>query len=257
MQFKALSEQLEQFGLSENESALYLSLLQKNPQTAFALAKETAIPRATVYITLQSLEKKTIVASYKKNNVLYFLPESPSRFERLLEEKKKILDSIIPQMRGLISVNDISPSVKLYSGEDGARIVLDDIYDRPIEKGIREFLTISHPEFRTYFPKYLPEKLKEKNRLGIRTRLIAPESEKEGLPKEYGSDEFRETRFLPDEFPFQGTLIIYGNKTALFSSKDNEVYSVILESPIITNIFKQFFLFTWKMLGKGLENKAI
>lgn len=248
MQFKNLSKQLSQFGLSENESLLYIALLRKNPQTAFALAKETLIPRPTVYITLHSLEKKTIVSPYKKNNVLYFLPESPTRFERMFDEKKKILESLIPELRGLISTTDITPAVKLYSGEDGARIVLDDIYDRPIEKGIREFLTISHPEFRTYFPKYLPEKLKEKNRLGIRTCLIAPESERGGLPKEYGNDDFRETRFLPNEFPFQGTLIIYGEKTALFSSKDDEVYSIILESPIMTNIFRQFFLFTWNML---------
>ncbi len=138
MNIKALNEQLKGFGLSENEASLYLSLIRKNPQTAFTLAKDTAIPRATVYITLESLEKKTLVSSYKKNNVLYYLPESPSRFEKILDEKKRILESLVPELRGLISTTDITPSVKLYSGEDGARIVLDDIYDRPLEKGIRE-----------------------------------------------------------------------------------------------------------------------
>ncbi len=250
MDQKTLENQLKAFGLTENETLIYLALIKKNTQTAFTLAKQTAIPRSTVYVTLEALQKQRVVASYKKNNILYFVAESPSRFEKILEEKRKILDSIVPELRNFLYTTDITPSVKLYTGQDGARIVLDDIYDHPKEKGINEFFTISHPEFKNYFPKYLPKKLEGKNRLGIFTRLIAPYSEKGVVPAEYQNDAFREVRFLPRNYPFQGTLIMYGEKIAFFSSKENEVYSIILESPIISNIFKQFFLFTWETLAK-------
>jgi hypothetical protein len=77
-----------------------------------------------------------------------------------------------------------------------------------------------------------------------------PEASKKDLLEIFKSDEGREMRFMPKDFPFDCSLELYGNKLAMFSFKDGEVYSMIIESESVTTLFRQFFLFTWSMLGE-------
>ena len=120
-------------------------------------------------------------------------------------------------------------------------------------KGIKKFYTFSHPELQDQFPRYLPELLAWKKRLKIHTSLIVPGEYKNQIAAKYPSyiaDEYRETRFLPSEFPFRGTMMLAAEKVAIFSMIDDEVYAVTIESPIMVNMLKQVFLFTWDMIGK-------
>ena len=66
------------------------------------------------------------------------------------------------------------------------------------------------------------------------------------------SDAYRETRLLPSDSPIRGTIDIYANKIAFFSVKEEKLYAIIIESPEISGVLRQFFLSTWKLLG---ENK--
>ena len=109
----------------------------------------------------------------------------------------------------------------------------------------RNLYTISHPELLENFPKYLPNVLNRKNKLKIFTHLIAPEFVKDLNLPAYTNDEFREVRFLPDQFSFNSTMITMNDHVALFSLKDGNIYAVTIASPTFSNMFKQIFLFVW------------
>ena len=88
-----------------------------------------------------------------------------------------------------------------------------------------------------------------KKKYNIFTKVIVPDYLAHDMPKEYMSDSHRETRFLTP-LAFEGTLIVYGKKTALFSHRDNEVYSIIVDSPAITEMFDGIFMCLWNLLPK-------
>ncbi len=240
---------LTKYGFSENETKVYLCLLKHADITAFRIAEETKLPRTSVYHILDTLEHQGLLSAWKKNNVRYFTVESPNRLIKILEEKKDLIKSILPDMLNMKDIGDLVPTAKLYTGVEGMKIVWDDILDTLEQKGIKELHAITHHKIFDHLPKYFPEWVKKREKLGIKTYAITTD-----VPENQGptmiTNSYRETRLLPSNSPIQGTIDIYANKIAFFSTKDKEVYSIIIESNSISEVMRQFFLSTWQLLGE-------
>lgn len=244
-----LRQALEQYGFTENELNIYLHLLKSLEATAFEIAKATNVPRSTVYITLESLKNQGFISQFKKNNVAHFATESPNRLMNVLKEKEEIIQSVMPEIRALTSTNPEMPVAKLYTGIDGIKIGLEDTLETLKNKKIKQLLATSQPEMLESLPKYFPNWLKQREDLGVFTKLILPASAKDYLK----SNELREIRFLDKKFPFSSPVTIYADKIAFFSFEGSEPYCIIIQSKAISDMFTQFFLFTWEMLGKNEE----
>ncbi len=245
-----ISQSLVSLGLDKREAELYTYLLKqpKNAElTVFLIAKNLGMPRSTVYLTLQGLEAKRLVSSYKKNNVLHYLTADPIRLTRDLEEKKDLLTSLLPTLQNLSKDDTFSPSVRTFTGAEGVRLVFDEIYNEKTLVGM-EFHTISHPKLIQYMPKKFWKYMELKKKYNVHTKMLSSAFTEKNTPKEYVTDEHRETRFLPTSFSFEGTFVIYSKKTALFSYKDDEVYSMIIDSPAITEMLDGIFMCLWNLI---------
>jgi hypothetical protein len=64
----------------------------------------------------------------------------------------------------------------------------------------------------------------------------------------YKSDDYRETREMPSDFPFMGSVDIIGNNVYFFSFKESEVYSIIIESSIVAEMYTNLFKYIWSTL---------
>src|SRR3989338_7850208 len=110
-----LKQALEQYGFTKNETSIYIYLLKYIEATAFGIAKATDVPRSTVYITLESLKKQGFISQFRKNNVAFFTAESPNRLISNLKQKEEIMETIMPQIRAIMSQNLDVPVAKLYT----------------------------------------------------------------------------------------------------------------------------------------------
>jgi sugar-specific transcriptional regulator TrmB len=242
---------LERIGLTENEAAIYTYLLGTSidqSNTAFAIARNTKIPRSTAYLTIDSLLQKRLVSSFTKNNVLHFLAENPKALKADIEAKYQAVNDLIPVLLELRNDTVMHPNVKTYAGREGVRIVFDDIYDSPHLKGIREFHTISNPNLVDYIPRHLPKLLEYKKKINIFTKLIASAEAKASPIPEYTTDSHKEVRFLPKGINLDGTIVVYGKKVAILGLKESEVYSVIIESPVISQMMDSLFACIWELI---------
>jgi len=247
MDNKEINLSLEQYGFSKNESLVYVFLLKKVESTAFEIAKATKIPRATVYVTLESLKNQGFISQFKKNNVAYFTPESPNRLLLLLKQKEEVVQNIMPQIRAISARPLDAPIAKLFAGIEGIKTGLENILETLKEQNIKRIYATSQPDLMKYLPKYFPSWLKEREKMGVYTQLILPHHATNYLK----TNELREVRYLPEEFPFTCSVTIYGNKMAFFSLSERDPYCVIVESNSISEMFKQFFLFTWELIGES------
>lgn len=241
---KEISRALELYGLTQNEAKVYVCLLKQVESTAFTVAKETEIPRATVYTILESLKKQGLISQIRKNNVAYFTPESTNQLVSALKKKEDIINEIMPQIQALTPRSVDAPVVKLYVGLDGIKTGLDHILETLKKRKIKQIYATSQPDLLKYMPKYFPDWLKKREEMGVFTNLILPHTTHEYLE----SNKWREVRYLPDAFPFSSSVTIYGKTMAFFSLRENDPYCVIIESSSIVDMLKQFFLFTWEML---------
>ncbi len=243
-----LTQSLISYGLTDNEALIYICLLKKLEATVFEISKETAIPRPTVYITLEKMKANKLVSMLRKNNVQYYTPENPSRLKMIINEKEAILNAVLPELNAIIDTDIEKPDVRIYTGASGVKIVLEDILEVMNSCDERVLLAASRSEILDRFPNYFPEWVKRRESLKIKTKLILPESERK--THAFEPNEARDVRYLPDNFGFKAMVEIYANKMAVFNLKEDEIYSIVIESEPVVQTFRQFFNFAWEQLGK-------
>lgn len=240
-----INDQLVDYGLSLRESKIYLYLLKKLESPAYEIAKETSIPRATVYLTLEELKKKGLVSISRKNNVAHFCAESPNRLKKIAQEKITLADAIIPQLRALTRTNEFTPAMKLYEGKEGLKTIFDDMLETIERQKIKQIQVITDAGPISVLPKYVPEWVKMREKLGVYTQLI---EEDVGGRRTFESNGMRETRIFPSHIKLDCSLDIYGDKVACMSVRGNEIYGAIIESPTIVNTIRQLFYMVWESL---------
>lgn len=240
---------LNQYGFTDNQTTVYLCLLKYSDISAFRIAKETHLPRTSVYHILDILEHQGLISSWRKNNILHFTAESPNRLVKNLEEKEELIKTILPEMLNMKDVGYLSPTTKLYTGTEGIKIVWDDILETLERKNIKQLYSITHPKIFEFLSNYFLKWVERREKLDIFLYMIMTDLEQTDKI-DLKSNKYRETRILPSDSPIKGTIGIYDNKIAFFSIKDVEPYSIIIESNSMSEVMRQFFLSTWQLLGE-------
>jgi sugar-specific transcriptional regulator TrmB len=241
---------LKKFGFSDREAKIYLALIKKIETSAYVLAKETGIPRGTIYEVLEEMKVKGFISSSKVNGKLLYTCESPNRLISSLKEKEEAIFSAIPLLQAFRSKKDVSPKVKLYLGREGTKRVLDDIVETLEHTGDKQLYAIAGMKLHYEHSDLLKSWIKKREKLQIHSKLIAYDDGKGVEPELYPTNVHRETRLIPPIFAFDSTVDIYADKVAIFSEIEGKEHSLIIESPSISETFKKFHQFMWENAKK-------
>ena len=244
-----LEQNLEVFGLDRKEARIYVFLLEHKDVPVTHIQKETLIPRATIYAVLDSLKKKGFVSDWLKNGVRHYSAESPKQMQNLLEQKSNALEEVMPELSRLFSIDSKNPTVKLYTGVDGVKNVYEIILERLKQEKIPKIYVYTDGKLLQRLPRFFREWRKRRTKTKAFTELIAPYS-LENDP-DHRTDPFRETRVIKGEMPFVGAFNICGSLVAFFSLKEENTYSVVIDSPIIAEMMTGIFKYVWNGLPSG------
>lgn len=242
-----IKESLRAYGLEENEVSLYLFLLENQDRPAYFISKETSIPRTTVYKTLERMCLLGFVSSWTKNGTKFFSAENPNNLLRNIREKTNKLEQVMPELNDMFRSLVKHPSAKLYSGKEGVKQAFEIMLDVIKTKRLKQIYVYSDSLLTKELPRFFKDWRARKNKTDAYTYLIVPHGTK--MTPEYQSDKYRETRVLPQGFPFIGSVDICGPVVAFFSFKDKELHAVVIESEIIASMMTQFFMYTWRTIG--------
>lgn len=237
--------QLIQYGLSGREAKMYLFLIEHIEESAHTISKGTGIPRATVYLVLENLKKKGLVSVSKKNNVSYFMAESPKRLQKIIEEKLVLTDALVPYLQSLTHTHEPSPSTKIYTGKEGLKVIFDDILETLEHKKIKQLQAITDSSLLHCLPKYLPDWIRKREKMGVFTQMISESDTEEPIFK---TNALREVRLFPPHVSLDCSIDIYGDKIACISIHEKEIYGEIIHSSTIANTIRQLFFVVWESL---------
>ncbi|MBI5222004.1 MAG: TrmB family transcriptional regulator [Candidatus Magasanikbacteria bacterium] len=241
---------LKKYGLTEHEAKVYITLLQLVEATVFNIAENAGLPRTSTYTILEGLKSKGFVAASKKNNILFYTPENPKVFVEALEEKKRIILNALPEMSNLIGSAKVFPVIKFFQGRKGYIKARDEMLEIFKKEKIRQISAISSPADFELFPKYFPAWVSQRRKMGVSARILVRADAKQSKYFSNNRADLREVAYLPPNYAYNGTMNIFGKKIALFSLKEDELNSIIIDSPVITEMFQQFFDLTWLLLSK-------
>ncbi len=232
---------LREFGLSEKEIGVYLALLPLGTVSLQRVVKKLEYPRTTVYNTINQLIEKGLVSKIEIKGVSNFTAADPEKLSKKLQEKKDLIDAILPDLKELkANIKDIS-SVEIYEGFKGVYTLLTDVFAKKQQTyyfggyaGALEILKhIPNHARMMRLEKKIPAKI-----------VIAPLDEEIFHDKQY--QKLTKMRFLDSMKDFPVMILLYGNNTAIHTVK-GDLIGIIIRNKEVTQAMKIIFNMYWSM----------
>lgn len=246
-----IKEFFQKFDIEGKKADVYLAVLELGSGTVIEIARKSEIKRTTCYDILQELEKTGLVYETMKGKKRLFVAEDPEKLRKKIDEKKRILDEFLPELRSIYNVKGVKPKIRFYEGKEGLREVYADTLNYSGE--ILAFA--SDDVVKVLEMDWAEDYLKRRVRKGLRMRAIMP---KTGIiEKDFVSQDQKQMRTSklidPKKYPFSIEINIYGHQiVALMSAKEET--GIIIEGAEIYNTLKMIFELVWDLLPEVKTN---
>lgn len=233
---------LKEYGLSESEIKVYISLLKSGEACAQAVAKNAGLPRTTTYHLLDALIQKGLVGSVVKGVIKYFQATPPEQLVDILAEKKRRIEEILPELKEIVLTIKEKPKIVVYEGLQGIKAILQDILDT--KKEILHYGDIiSLQKVLPYaFPQFIRKRVERKNQI----RIICKKEEPHAELLKTAKKEYRTFVFIPKEYIFKTSIFLYTNKVAILSLQTEPYFGIIIDNKDYYDTQKNMFELLWK-----------
>lgn len=232
-------EELKQAGLSENESKVYLALIDLGPSLAGQIARKTGMHRRTVYDTTEMLIQKGLIGYIQKNNRKLFQASNPNRILEIIKEKHNLLSPFVEKLQEKYSSIKEKEETNFYKGKEGLKTVFEEQLEA------KEIMILGASpkayEILQFYFKWYDKTRKQKK---IRARIIATDKniQKSKIP-------LAEIKYLPEKYSNPVSVNIYNNKTAIILWA-SEPIAIVIKNKEITDAYKSYFELMWKIAKK-------
>jgi sugar-specific transcriptional regulator TrmB len=224
---------LQGIGLSQNESRLYLLLIQHGPMRATALAAKSGLHRRSVYDTMELLEKKGMAGKSDISGVLVFSPSPPSALKAFLDEKNDAMEKMLPGLSKSFESEERTLSSVMY-GISGIKTVLEDVLTLKADYCVYQ----GQLQIFDYLPKFFPIFNEKRKRLGIRARYILLDTQKaRERSKQVPLAEFR---FMDPGESSIGVWWTYADRLVLFVLRQEPI-TIMIKSADLAKTFRESF----------------
>ncbi|MCX6793076.1 MAG: hypothetical protein NTY12_03540 [Candidatus Falkowbacteria bacterium] len=251
MQTTNLTEKLVNSGLSKAEAEVYVILLSHPSMTINEIAKYSGLPRSTAVVAIEKLSKLGVIDEYVHGKRSNYVISSPKAIERYVEDQERTIVARKAQLNNLVT--DIQKlhflqsakgaQVEILKGELGFK----ELYNRTLElKKGQEILRFGvEAEKFVFYPEFLRDYYKEKNKRGIKTRLLLPES-KLGIEVSKNENKAnRETRLLSKKLYNPDLTIVVWGEYVSFTTWNETLETVLIKSEENVNMMKALFEMLW------------
>jgi len=243
-----LVNELINLGLTQEESKVYVSILELGGSFASNIARKSKINRATCYHTLNNLSQKGFISSYTKGKVLWFNAENPEKLIKSSEERLERAKNLVPQLLSISNTLTFKPKIRFYEGIEGIKTIFEDVISSK-EKEILGYTNIK--SLGDLFPEFFRDFCKRKIQKKIKTRYLSPATG-EGVdlidkfyPKNYDKSLVEMLLVNKAEFFFENEISIYENKVAVFSLDPKEPMAILIESSTFAKSMRSIFNLAW------------
>lgn len=247
---------LRNLGLNENEIKVYFYLLTHGESIASVISKRLSMNRITVYSTLESLEKKSMITSFMKNNVANFDAVEPDDIVELCEQRvmemerlKKKASELKGQFsklreQGKMPKLEIRGKIKYYQGLEAVTDLIGETLEEKEKEQLCFGLNAYHTELAGDDWKSYTKRRVEK---GMRVRSIQPDTDDAIEYKKRDKNELRETRLVPKEnFPGNCEINIIGSMIAMFTISARGAMGMKMYSPDLALALTSLFELAWE-----------
>lgn len=250
---KMIIELLKKSGFSEKEAKVYMQLIHLGPQAASVIAENSNINRTTTYDIIESLTKKGLLSSLKKDGITYFKALDPrellnyldgekAEYTKQIDKQKKAIEEILPALISLENPQSTKPKVTFYEGEKGLRQAYEDTLTS--SETILAYANVE--DMHKGLPNFFPDYYRRRGVINkIHIKCIAPDNTTSKERQKHDKKENREMVLIPGKkYEFSPEINIYDNKVLYASWR--EKMAIIITSQEIAEFHKKMYWLCWK-----------
>ncbi|HJN57178.1 MAG TPA: helix-turn-helix domain-containing protein [Candidatus Woesearchaeota archaeon] len=223
---------LQNFGLTEAEVSLYITLLKLGESTASELSEKTNTNRTFTYDRLKKLLDSGLVSYVVKDNKKYFKAAEPSQLLSIIKEKEEQVKGILPELEKLKAFQEEGPKAEIFSSKKGIRTVLNLILKEKKEVLIHGSIIKFKESMDSYYEIWNNRRVKEK----IKAKVLT--NEEIEIP-------FTDISLLNEEEKSSITTFTFGNKVIITLWSDVPV-AILIKSKEIAQDNIKFFYNLWE-----------
>lgn len=235
-----MQKELRDSGLTENESKVYLTLLELGPSNAGLIARRSGLHRRVTYDVTDRLIKKGLIGYIIKNGKRLFQASDPERIMEILKEKEEVLLDVLPNLKSLYKNTQEKEETNFYKGKRGLKTVFEDQINQGKEILVIGASPLAYEILQFYFKWYDKRRVKKK----IKSRIIFNQANRKLKISN------SEIRYLPHKYSSPLAVNIYGDKVALILwSKDNP-FAIVVRNREVSNGYRKYFDLMWHTARK-------
>ncbi len=238
---KDIADQIKEAGLKPKEAEIYLAILHLGEATVSDIAKKSKVKRTTIYEYTDELVRKGLLYKTVRGKRIFYAAENPDRLIRVLENKKKKIDSILPDLQKIYGASFYvhKPQIRFYEGIEGIRTIYKEISTTSYT--IYGVFSVDK-YFSVFTNKDSEEFFGNIRRNGGQIKDLIEDTP---LGRKYMKSHFYNgigfPKLLPKDFKLAVDLIVAGDKVAMISLVN--LVGVIIENPEIAELQRTFLKF--------------
>lgn len=243
---------LKRFGLSDNESTLYLAALANGPSSISVLASVSGIKRTTLYSCVGSLQERGLMgmAIHKGKRCYKAIPpkglvEKAQAFENEWRGHKEALVHALPALEKLMHSPRTQPGIEVFEGKNNLWRMEEDFFAHlavhKMAYQIGDWTNMMQAVGPDQFTKRLTTRRRKMK--GTKIFVVTPPFDTMRYPASLYEKDFREIRFLSTLLPASSTIVVCG-RMVWIAQLSEPFFGIRIRSGEIADMM----VFLWKTL---------
>ncbi|MBT7902307.1 hypothetical protein HN587_00455 [Candidatus Woesearchaeota archaeon] len=241
---KDFKEKLKFLGLTSNETDVYIALLKNSKATGALIKRSTNISNSRVYSSIDTLIGKGLVTYEKVSTGRLFSAVNPEMLNQLVEDRKKEIETLVPQLKELQNQKHSTTKTEVYEGLNGFNTALTKFLEC---KNKSQIDIIAFPNI-AYKGQDLIDILRRINNKLIlkkmKIRVLADHDSPIKNMKHYQKN--TTTKYMPPGYVSPCAIDICEDKICIFIWGDKP-YAFFIQNQEVADGFKSYFNFLWSI----------
>src|SRR3989344_4942705 len=161
-------------GLTKKQADVYLACLEAGPSKIPEIAQTAQLKRTTVYGIVDELTAMGLLKSNYSGKRKVYEAQDPSTILAMLEEKKKRMSDILPELSEIFLTRHVRPKITFFEGREGVRKIYADVLECK-SKEVKQIARVrQHNE--AIGDAFIKDFIKKRIARGIVTRVLHPKA---------------------------------------------------------------------------------
>jgi len=235
---------LEQLGIDDKQTKVYLAALELGSATVQELSNKSSVKRTSIYNFLEEMEDFGLVTKIKEGKHTLLIAQDPNLLLQKAKDQVQNLNQLLPELLGVFNRPGNKPKVKYYKGIKGLERAYEDLIETgETVYGFSDYEKMFDVMDNKYLQNFPPRRAKKK----IFFYCVAKEGKHGKKIKNMDKQHLRKT-YLVKNLELDTEINIYGNKVMMLSFC-RPYAGVIIEDRAIAVSMKS----VWKMVWGGLK----